>query len=156
MKHGDAAGREETAARAWWAMRTFVLELADKRKQATDASGMSYFRIKTLRRIATEGPVTLRALATALYADASYITLSVEYLVQRGLVTRTPNPADRRSKLVQVTDEGARLAARVIRIMESPPQALRDLPEEDLATLDRILDRLTAEGTEHAEGPSGR
>ncbi|MBE9498711.1 MarR family transcriptional regulator [Streptomyces sp. GKU 257-1] len=102
---------------------------------------MSYFRAKVLRYVADEGPLTLSALAAALFADAPYTTLSVDYLVQRGLVTREPNPADRRSKLVEVTGAGAAAAAEMARITDTPPPALRGLAAADLAALARILDR---------------
>ncbi|MFG3260526.1 MarR family winged helix-turn-helix transcriptional regulator [Streptomyces sp. NPDC048172] len=140
---GESSAHEEEAVRAWSAMRAFVLETADKRRQVTEALGMSYFRAKALRMIGKKGPLTLRELAAGLYADAPYTTVTVEHLVQRGLVTRTPHPADRRSKLVQVTEEGAAAVAEMVRLSDAPPEALRALPPEDLAALDRILSVLT-------------
>ncbi|WP_432107082.1 MarR family transcriptional regulator [Streptomyces sp. AA1529] len=135
----DAVGQE--AVRVWRGMRTLVLETADVRPRVVEALGMSYFRAKVLRYVADEGPLTLSALAAALFADAPYTTLSVDYLVQRGLVTREPNPADRRSKLVEVTGAGAAAAAEMARITDTPPPALRGLAAADLAALARILDR---------------
>ncbi|MGP3976588.1 MarR family winged helix-turn-helix transcriptional regulator [Streptomyces sp. 8N114] len=135
----------EAAVRAWRAMRTYVLESADKRKQVMDALGMSFFRAKALRLIATEGPLTLKQLSTGLMADAPYTTITVDHLVKRGLATRTPHPEDRRSKLVQVTEEGAAAVAEMIRLTDTPPQALRALDAEDLAALDRILTKLTTQ-----------
>ncbi|MGX9227314.1 MarR family winged helix-turn-helix transcriptional regulator [Streptomyces albus] len=136
----EEGGAEETAARVWRELCHFVLEAADVRRQVTEALGMSYFRAKALRRIADKGPLTLSALAAALYADAPYTTLAVDHLVRRGLVTREPNPADRRSKLVEVTEAGARAVAEMRRITDTPPPALRGLPQADLSTLERILD----------------
>ncbi|MEW2222133.1 MarR family winged helix-turn-helix transcriptional regulator [Streptomyces sp. NPDC006990] len=132
---------EQEAVRVWRGMRTLVLETADVRPRVVEALGMSYFRAKALRYVADEGPLTLSALAAALFADAPYTTLSVDYLVQRGLVTREPNPADRRSKLVEVTGAGAAAAAEMARITDTPPPALRGLAAADLAALARILDR---------------
>ncbi|WP_431982884.1 MarR family transcriptional regulator [Streptomyces qinglanensis] len=131
---------EQEAVRVWRGMRTLVLETADVRPRVVEALGMSYFRAKALRYVADEGPLTLSALAAALFADAPYTTLSVDYLVQRGLVTREPNPADRRSKLVEVTEAGAAAAAEMARITDTPPPALHGLAAADLAALARILD----------------
>ncbi|NSC22094.1 winged helix-turn-helix transcriptional regulator [Streptomyces albus subsp. chlorinus] len=136
----DALPADPRAVRVWRDLRALVLEAADVRGRVTEALGMSYFRAKALRHIAAEGPLTLRALAAALFADAPYTTLTVEYLVKRGLVTREPNPADRRSKLVEVTPQGARAAAEMARITDTPPPALRGLPPADLTALERILD----------------
>ncbi|MFE9333480.1 MarR family winged helix-turn-helix transcriptional regulator [Streptomyces sp. NPDC006925] len=137
----EADAVEQEAVRVWRGMRTLVLETADVRPRVVEALGMSYFRAKALRYVADEGPLTLSALAAALFADAPYTTLSVDYLVQRGLVTREPNPADRRSKLVEVTGPGAEAAAEMARITDTPPPALRSLAAADLTALARILDQ---------------
>lgn len=136
---GEACAGEEAAVRVWRDMRALVLEAADIRGRVTRALGMSFFRAKALRHVAEEGPLTLGALAAALFADAPYTTLAVEHLVRRGLVTREPNPADRRSKLVEVTEAGARAAAEMARITDTPPPALRELAPGDLTALERIL-----------------
>ncbi|MFE9389913.1 MarR family transcriptional regulator [Streptomyces sp. NPDC006784] len=147
----DTVGQE--AVRVWRGMRTLVLETADVRPRVVEALGMSYFRAKALRYVADQGPLTLSALAAALFADAPYTTLSIDYLVRRGLVTREPNPADRRSKLVEVTEAGAEAAAEMARITDNPPPALRGLAAADLAALARILDRALHTGP--ADGRSG-
>ncbi|WP_369204935.1 MarR family winged helix-turn-helix transcriptional regulator [Streptomyces sp. PU-14G] len=131
---------DPSAVRVWRDLRALVLEVADVRTRVTEELGMSYFRAKALRHIAAEGPLTLSALAAGLFADAPHTTLTVEYLVQRGHVTREPNPADRRSKLVEVTEQGARAAAAMARVSDTPPPALRGLSQADLTTLERILD----------------
>jgi DNA-binding MarR family transcriptional regulator len=135
-----SGAEEEAAVRVWRDMKALVLEVADVRARVTEALGMSYFRAKTLRYVANQGPLTLSALAAGLFADAPHTTLTVEYLVQRGLVTREPNPADRRSKLVEVTEEGERAAAEMARIGDTPPPGLRGLTATDLTALERILD----------------
>lgn len=140
LSQDDPGAAEPPSVRVWRDMRTLVLRTADVRRQVSEALGMSYFRAKALRHIANEGPLTLSELAAGLIADAPYTTLTVEYLVQRGYVTREPNPADRRSKLVEVTEEGARAAAEMARISDTPPPILRELPPGDLTTLERILD----------------
>ncbi|MEU5423319.1 MarR family transcriptional regulator [Streptomyces sp. NPDC020667] len=132
-----------TAERAWGNLREVVLGGNERRKEVVEALGMSFFRIKALRRIA-QGPMTLRELADQLLTDRPYTTLVVDDLEKRGLVERTPNPADRRSKIVSVTPSGRSAADRANRILGSPPAALLALPPEDLAVLDRIASRLAA------------
>ncbi|MFF4530294.1 MarR family winged helix-turn-helix transcriptional regulator [Streptomyces sp. NPDC001407] len=134
-----------TAERAWGNLREVVLGGNERRKEVVEALGMSFFRIKALRRIA-QGPMTLRELADQLLTDRPYTTLVVDDLEKRGLVERTPNPADRRSKIVSVTPSGRSAADRANRILGSPPAALLALPPEDLAVLDRIASRLAAGG----------
>ncbi|RFS85545.1 MarR family transcriptional regulator [Actinomadura spongiicola] len=138
--------RSEMAARAWHNLRILLHERADRRHEATEALGMSFIRIKALRRLAAAAePMTLRDLADVLLTDRPYTTLVVDDLVGRGLVERSPNPADRRSKIVTVTEAGRAAAARAERILDSPPPILRDLPAEELVVLDRVAARLVAD-----------
>jgi DNA-binding MarR family transcriptional regulator len=131
---------EDLARRAWRAMSDVVLS-HDRKVAASEALGLSFARVRALRRLAVE-PHTLRALADTLLADPPYVTLIVDDLEEHGLVQRTPHPEDRRSKLVQLTPAGRDAAARADAILDEPPAALRDLPAEDLAALLRVLERL--------------
>ncbi|MEU8117156.1 MarR family transcriptional regulator [Spirillospora sp. NPDC049024] len=142
-----AVQHADTAARAWHNLRVLLHERGDRRREATEALGMSFFRVKALRYIAAAtAPLTLRGLAELLLTDRPYVTLVVDDLVGRGLVERTENPADRRSKLVTATAAGRAAAAEAERILDTPPPSLYDLPAEDLEVLDRIAARLVSEG----------
>ncbi|NKQ54604.1 MarR family transcriptional regulator [Amycolatopsis sp. K13G38] len=123
-------------------MRELVLERNDRRKQVVDALGMSFAKIKALRRIAA-APRTMRELAEELLTDRPYTTLLVDDLETRGLVARSVHPQDRRCKVVTVTEEGAQVAAKANRILGMPPEELQGLPAADLKRLDEILARLS-------------
>ena len=143
----EQAARAEMAARAWHNLRVLLHERGDRRRAATEALGMSFIRIKALREIAAAtAPTTLRDLADVLFIDRPYATIVVDDLVGRGLVERSANPADRRSKLVTATRAGRAAAAEAERILDTPPPALHDLPAEDLAVLDRVAAHLVASG----------
>ncbi|MDQ1691638.1 MAG: hypothetical protein QOD87_1746 [Pseudonocardiales bacterium] len=147
---GDSAGADP-AEMAWRAMRSLVLELHDKRAEVTDALGMSFIRAKALRRL-VGGPMTMRELGAALAIDASYTTVVVGDLEQRGLVQRAVHDVDRRVKVVTITATG-RVAARAAqRIMDEPPPALLALPPAELsrlvATLTKLVEWSTASKSE--------
>src|SRR3954452_5468383 len=95
----------DTAVDAWRSMRALVLDLHDRRAAVSEAIGMSYLRAKALRLL-VPGPMPMRDLCGALTTDASYTTVMVDDLEDRGLVVREVNPADRRSRLVRITDAG--------------------------------------------------
>ena len=57
----------------------------------------------------------MRDLGVALVTDAPYITVIVDDLEDRGLVTREANPGDRRSKLVHITAAGREVAQQADR-----------------------------------------
>lgn len=136
-------GTDDDAARAWRAMRTLVLEFNDRRAAVAATLGMSFVRVKALRRLART-PMTMSELAAELSIDAPYTTVVVDDLEERRLVERRPDPSDRRRKIVAATRDGIRLARTAQEILDVPPRALAALPPDDLATLHRILqDALT-------------
>ncbi|MBY8877732.1 MarR family winged helix-turn-helix transcriptional regulator [Actinacidiphila acidipaludis] len=142
---GQTGTAGETAERVWRRLRTLVLEQNERRKETADALGMSFFRVKALRRIAAR-PSRMSELAAELGSDRPYLTVVVDDLAKRGLVERHPHPTDRRCKIVTATPEGAAAAARADAILGTPPPVLRDLAADDLAALDRITAALTASG----------
>lgn len=137
------AARDESgdlARRAWRAMSALVLD-HDRKAAASDALGMSFARVRALRRLAAE-PQTLRALAEALLADPPYITLIVDDLEKRGFAKRVPHPDDRRAKLVELTAKGRAAAAKADKILDEPPAELHALSEKHLNALVRSLDAI--------------
>ena len=136
----DARGAE-----AWEVMRALVLDRDAGRREVSEALGMSFGRIKALRRIAALGPLPMRELAGELSTDAPYTTVLVDDLEARGLVHRETNPADRRAKLVRVTADGRRLARKAEAILARPPLGFGNLTEAELAELTRLLVAVTGE-----------
>jgi len=71
------------------------------------ASGLSLARTKVLRHLAESGPVRPGALASVCGVVPHSITDIVDGLERDGLAERQPDPADRRAKLIRLTDKGA-------------------------------------------------
>jgi DNA-binding MarR family transcriptional regulator len=138
-------GAEDDLARRAWRAMSGVVHDHDRKLAVSQALGLSWARVLTLRRLASE-PQTLRALAEWLTADPPYVTLIVDDLEQRRLVRRKPHPEDRRAKLVQLTVAGRAAAARAEAILGEPPAALRELPAKELAALLRALEHVADEG----------
>lgn len=93
---------------------------------------------QALALINLRGPAPMRDLADVLSCDASNVTGIVDGLERRGLVTRRPDPADRRVKHLVLTEEGQRrrdlLAARshlraaaLFEVLDGDSGQLRDL-----------------------------
>jgi DNA-binding MarR family transcriptional regulator len=131
----------ETAAHAWQAMRSLVLEQHDRRAEVVQALGMSFIKVKALYKL-VHGPMTMRELTDGLATDKPYTTLVVDFLEDRGLVQRSRHPEDRRCKIVTATPAGLELAHRALAMLGAPPEPLLALSERDLADLDRILGKL--------------
>ncbi|GAA2578850.1 MarR family transcriptional regulator [Actinomadura fulvescens] len=96
--------------------------------------------------ISVHGSARMRDLAEILACDASNVTGIVDGLEQRGLVTRRPDPADRRVKHLVLTEEGQRRRAALLAENASAADAVFDLPERDQAALRDLLKALMPDG----------
>ncbi|MEV4597449.1 MarR family transcriptional regulator [Amycolatopsis sp. NPDC049253] len=132
----------EVATRVWARMRALVLDRHERKREVCEALGMSFIKIKALRRVAAR-PLTMSELTEQLNTDRPYTTHVVDELVRRGLVLREPHPEDRRSRVVTVTAEGAMVAARAERILGEPPKSMLALSSAELIELDRLIAQVT-------------
>src|SRR3954462_14291399 len=88
-----------------------------------------------------EDPKPMGELAKALSCDNSNVTWITDRLEERGLVTRTPAPHDRRVRLLVLTDEGRRLRDEIAARLEEPPEAIAALSRDELRALRDVLRR---------------
>lgn len=63
-----------------------------------------------LGELARSGPMPLSELGARVMLEKSWVSRAVDTMVDRGLVTKEPNPGDARSLLVSLTREGRRTA----------------------------------------------
>lgn len=95
-------------------LRLSATRLARRLRQESGA-GLSPSQQSALAVIANAGPLTLGALAELERVAPPTITKVVSKLECDGLVTRTPDPSDRRVCRVAVSPEGAALLDEVRR-----------------------------------------
>lgn len=133
-----------TARDAWLLMSDLVLD-NQRRREVSEAVGMSFGRTRAVRRVARR-PMSMGELAGVLGIDPPNATTLVDELESLGLVRRGPHPTDRRAKVVEATRKGKDLARRADAILATPPPGLSALSAADLATLQRILE--SASGSE--------
>jgi DNA-binding MarR family transcriptional regulator len=76
------------------------------RARAERAGALTLNQVAVLGRIAVQGPITPREVAEQTRMTPQSLTRPLAALEERGLVRRTPDPADRRAALLQVTREG--------------------------------------------------
>jgi DNA-binding MarR family transcriptional regulator len=105
--------------------------------------GLSMARTKVLRRLHEQGPTRQSVLAAEFELSPHSITDIVDGLERLGLAERRPDPADRRAKLVAITDAGeASLDVANATWERLLTQIFGALGEEDRATLLRLLGSL--------------
>lgn len=100
-----------------------------------------------------EQPAPMRAVADRLRCDASNITGIADRLESRGLITREPDPNDRRVKTLVLTDSGRRARAELERAARSSP-AMAALTPRERTSLRRLLAKMST--APDCEQPPGR
>jgi DNA-binding MarR family transcriptional regulator len=85
-----------------------------------------------------EPPPSMKVMAERLFCNAPNLTFVADQLVARGLVERAVDPADRRSRVLVLTEDGMAVRAEVMRVtLEQSP--FGKLDAEELATLVRLF-----------------
>ena len=122
-------------------MKLFFTQRADLPTLAAEFE-LSAAQCHVLHLIEPNQPVAMGQIAESLACDASNVTGLVDRLESRGLVRRQPSSGDRRIKVLELTQAGARLRSIVMERMTQPPEILARLSVEEQRELVRILKRL--------------
>jgi DNA-binding MarR family transcriptional regulator len=95
---------------------------------------------RSLAVIARFGPMSAGDLGSKTSSDPFRVVRAIDLLVQRGLITREPDPSDRRRARLEVTAEGRALYREIEKGAIANETFLRSaLSDEDIASLERIL-----------------
>jgi DNA-binding MarR family transcriptional regulator len=138
----NAPPAEETSREVWLLISDLVLD-NERRREVSEALGISFGRTRALRRLARQ-PLSMGELAAALGIDPPNATVVVDDLESLGLARRRSHPTDRRARVVEATRKGKEMARRADAILSTPPPALSALSTDDLEALRRILERVSA------------
>jgi DNA-binding MarR family transcriptional regulator len=111
-------------------------------ERAASAHGLTLTQARVLGFASCE-PLSQRELAKRFGCDPSNISVIVDRLVERALVTREPDPADGRVKRITATDEGRDLASRCCEDREWLGAALAGLTPDELEGVRAGLTLLT-------------
>ncbi|WP_128377406.1 MarR family winged helix-turn-helix transcriptional regulator [Streptomyces cavernae] len=98
-----------------------------------------------LTLLGRHGEMRMSRLAELLAVDMSVTSRQVAHLAERGWIDRSPDPADKRSRILRLTPAGE---AKLQQIFESTTRMLSDRlgdwSENDIDELIRLLTRLRA------------
>src|SRR5262249_24051500 len=101
--------------------------------------GLTLSQLDALKNL--EEPCSQRQLAQSLHFDASNVTDIVDRLEERGLVSRTIDPSDRRVRRLVVTAEGEALRRKLFeRALDEVP--IQSLTTAELAQLRDLLAKM--------------
>jgi len=143
-------------------LRLAIVRTARRLRQEAAGAGGTELTPTAAAALATverHGPLTPSELAEVERVKRPTATRTIQVLCEAGLVTRTPDPSDRRSARVGITTVGrARLRRLRGRKNAYLARMMRDLPPADLVSLERaaeILERLL-EAPPRREGGGAR
>jgi MarR family transcriptional regulator for hemolysin len=125
------------AARRW---STFIDEAIREK------TGQPRARWQTLAALAfSDGPIATIELAERMAVQWPSLIRTLNELEGEGLVERRINPADKRSRLVTITDKGVAVF-REVKVVLDPTRAalLESFSTEELQVTERLLERFFA------------
>lgn len=114
--------------------------------------GLTYGQAKLLHLVAVAGhPLRMADIASHLEVVPRSVTTMVDGVEAAGLVTRRPDPDDRRSVLVELTSAGRRLQEQLAGARQASAQVVfGQLAPGERAELLRLLGVLCEQGACHA------
>jgi DNA-binding MarR family transcriptional regulator len=138
MRSTSAVSEHELASR----LRVDFARVARRLRQEA-GTGLSPSLTSALASVERCGPLTPSELATVERVQRPTVTRLLVRLSELGLVSRTPDPADRRSTLISVTPAGSELlAGGRTRKDVFLSERLAGLSAADRATLERAAELL--------------
>lgn len=130
------------AFEGWELLLDLVLLLERSRLPAIAAEvGLPEAQCHTLRLLDPDHETPMRRLVECLSCDASNVTGIVDRLEARGLIERRVATADRRVKVIALTDAGRATRRRLLERLGEPPEPIARLSAADRKTLCAILRR---------------
>lgn len=141
---GRSASQVQAARDAWRMLFNAFMLTHPERQALLGKHGLTPNDSRALYSLDREGGLAIGTLAKRWACDPSTATWVVDRLERAGLAERHPSPEDRRVKLVALTSKGAETLKVLDEAFFEPPLAMSALDEDELATLEALLRKITA------------
>jgi DNA-binding MarR family transcriptional regulator len=106
--------------------------------------GLTNGQFSLLMSLNRPQPPPMGPVASLLAMDRTTLTAALKPLERRGLVKVSPDPSDRRSRILKLTRKGRSLLIRAVPVWESTHQEIeRLIPDQDPEELRRSLRALS-------------
>lgn len=107
--------------------------------------GLNVAEWRLIAVLAERQPITQNDLCAATRMDKVMVSRAAVALTERGLVQRAPNPGDKRSHLLSLTDSGLALYAQVVpKALALEKELLADFTKAQITDFVAMLCRLQA------------
>jgi DNA-binding MarR family transcriptional regulator len=126
-------------------LRGLLAAAASRRGRDTRRPGELSFAQTTLaRRLYERGPLAGNRLAEAARLSPSAASEMLDGLERSGVISRQHTDADRRARIVSLTEKGRTLVEMKLHAFRAEvAEALVDCTDDELAAAAKVLDRLT-------------
>ncbi|TCP29982.1 DNA-binding MarR family transcriptional regulator [Scopulibacillus darangshiensis] len=96
-----------------------------------------------LKRVSEADHISQKELSQRSDKDQATLTKILDLLEKNGYVSRKPNPDDRRSFLICISDSGKSLKEELFPFIEHLySQIISDIPEEQMAVYQEVLQKI--------------
>lgn len=135
----------EPCERLLESLRGLLAAAASRRGRDTRRPGeLSFAQIKLAQRLFERGPLTGNRLAEAAHLSPSAASEMLDGLERAGVISREHTDADRRARIVSLTDDGRTLVEEKLRAFRAEvAEALAGCSDDELAAAAKVLDRLS-------------
>jgi DNA-binding MarR family transcriptional regulator len=125
----------------------FYEKLSSWEERVVKDSGLSLPQMHTIEMIGIYGSMKMRDLADRLGVTTGTLTIMVDRLESKKYLERTPNPGDRRSYLISLTETGEKkYREHTTAHKEMTNRCLGDFSEEEqqvfISFLNRFIERI--------------
>ena len=111
--------------------------------QVVGLSGVEYTVLVSIAHLVERGQVSVNAIASHLHLSGAFVTIVTNQLVQKGLIRKGRDAADRRRAVLTVTSRGQQLLGKLAPLQQQVNDALFDpLTKDQFRALASLVDPL--------------
>jgi DNA-binding MarR family transcriptional regulator len=137
------------------AVLLMVMQIGKRMRQRQPGDEVDPATVPVLHMLSCAGAIRLSELAARMQLDASTVSRHARQLEERGLISRTGDPDDRRASRVEITELGHKaLTTSFERRKQLIGQTIASWAHDDQSTLQRLATRFVTDLNAEAT-PSG-
>ena len=127
-----------------WLVLVKAFQAASKYLYAgLEETGIDDTDFRILEALLNKGPLPVNTIGPKVYLTPGSISVAVDRLVERGLVSRVESPEDRRIRVVSLTSKGKELITPVFRKHAAEiGKVFADASPKEVRTLKKILKKI--------------
>jgi MarR family multiple antibiotic resistance transcriptional regulator len=107
--------------------------------------GISPMHVRVFKIIANKPECSAVDIVRFLGRDKAQITRLLNGLIEQGLIIKVPNPKDKRSQCLRVSEQGQTIMAKIARLDQATLLKIKQgVSDEELETFQKIADKIAA------------